>query len=89
PARFRCALALVDPSDGVDGTAHIVEARCEGAISRERRGLGGFGYDPVFLVGGTGRTMAELDPAEKNQVSHRARAVEAIRPWLLWAAQRG
>jgi XTP/dITP diphosphohydrolase len=80
-ARFRCVLALVDPfTDG--GRPMTVEGVCEGAITRTPRGSGGFGYDPLFVVGETHRTMAELDAAEKNAVSHRARAFAALRPLL-------
>jgi XTP/dITP diphosphohydrolase len=80
-ARFRCVLALVDPFTG-GGRPTLVEGVCEGAITRTPRGSGGFGYDPLFVVAGVGRTMAELNPDEKNRVSHRARAFEALRPAL-------
>jgi len=80
-ARFRCVLALIDPFTG-DGQPRIVEGVCEGTIARTPRGSGGFGYDPVFVVSGTNRTMAELDPEEKRRISHRARAVAALRPIL-------
>jgi XTP/dITP diphosphohydrolase len=82
-ARFRCVLVLVDPWASVhDKGAQptITEGRCEGVIARHVSGAGGFGYDPLFVVDGTGRTMAELGAAEKNRLSHRARAVEAMRP---------
>ncbi|MGD0677867.1 MAG: non-canonical purine NTP pyrophosphatase [Polyangiaceae bacterium] len=77
-ARFRCALALVDPFDR--GRPRIAEGVCEGSVLREPRGSGGFGYDPLFLVGGQDRTMAELSADEKNRVSHRAAAIAALRP---------
>jgi len=80
-ARFRCALALVDPFTG-GGEPRAVEGVCEGAITRTPRGSGGFGYDPLFVVAGTDRTMAELDADDKNRVSHRARAFAALRPIL-------
>lgn len=80
-ARFRCVLALVDPFYK-DGEPIVVEGRCEGAISRAPRGSGGFGYDPLFLVDGTDKTMAELGELEKNTLSHRARAAAALRPSL-------
>jgi XTP/dITP diphosphohydrolase len=80
-ARFRCVLALVDPyTDG--GEARTVEGTCEGSITRLARGSGGFGYDPLFLVDGTDKTMAELSQAEKNDISHRARAAKQLRPVL-------
>jgi XTP/dITP diphosphohydrolase len=55
---------------------------CEGAVIRAPRGSGGFGYDPLFVVAGIDRTMAELGEAEKNRLSHRARAFAALRPVL-------
>jgi XTP/dITP diphosphohydrolase len=77
-ARFRCVMALAWP----DGRLLTAEGRVEGRIAAAPRGQGGFGYDPVFLVtdgpdGGT-RTMAELSAAEKNALSHRARAVARL-----------
>jgi XTP/dITP diphosphohydrolase len=81
-ARFRCVLALVDPWQ--ESNLHIAEGSCEGSIARAPRGNGGFGYDPLFVVEGQqGKAMAELSEAEKNQVSHRARAVQALRRILL------
>jgi len=71
-ARFRTAVALVDPS----GEEVVVEGSLEGSIAAEARGTGGFGYDPVFLV--DGRTLAEIPPAEKNAISHRAVALQAL-----------
>jgi XTP/dITP diphosphohydrolase len=79
-ARFRCVLVLLDPWS--DQPMIVTEGRCEGVIARSASGGGGFGYDPLFVVDGYGRTMAELTEAEKNVVSHRARAVEAMRPAL-------
>ncbi len=80
-ARFRCVLALVDPYTN-GGKPLTVEGVCEGTITRTARGAGGFGYDPLFVVAGTGKTMAELDHDEKNRISHRARAFAALRPLL-------
>lgn len=80
-ARFRCCVAMVDPWDSAAPT--VVEGRCEGSIARSPSGTGGFGYDPLFLVQDQGgRTMAELSADQKNQVSHRARALSAMRPKL-------
>lgn len=74
-ARFVCAVALVRP----DGSATIRRGICPGRIGFRRAGEHGFGYDPVFLVDGCdGRTLAELSPEEKNTLSHRARAIEAL-----------
>jgi XTP/dITP diphosphohydrolase len=70
-ACFRAAVAIAVPHEGVRNA----EGACVGEIIPEERGTGGFGYDPIFLVEKTGRTMAELPMAEKNRVSHRARAM--------------
>ena len=73
-ARFICALALAR-----EGSILLeVQGECLGVIAEESRGAKGFGYDPVFLIPELGRTYAELDEAEKNQRSHRARAVHAL-----------
>jgi XTP/dITP diphosphohydrolase len=80
-ARFRCVLALATPF-----SAHVqtVEGVCEGSILRAPRGSGGFGYDPLFVLPGEGgHAMAELSEDEKNAVSHRGRAVRALRPLLI------
>ncbi|UJA19678.1 RdgB/HAM1 family non-canonical purine NTP pyrophosphatase [Thermoleophilia bacterium SCSIO 60948] len=81
-AAYVAAIAYVDGSGepGRDGV--VVEARCEGVLIGERRGGGGFGYDPVFVPLDTGpadeRTMAELSPAEKHAISHRGRAARLL-----------
>jgi len=80
-ARFHCVLALVDPYTN-GGEPRMVEGTCEGTITRAPRGSGGFGYDPLFVVEGTEKTMAELREDEKNRISHRARAFAALRPLL-------
>jgi len=80
PARFRCVLALVDPYEAHE--PHLSEGRCEGAITRTPRGTGGFGYDPLFVVEGGDKTMAELAAEEKNRISHRALACLRLRPVL-------
>lgn len=77
-ARFRCVVALASPG----GQVWTAEGKVEGVIAWEPRGRNGFGYDPVFYLPDLGCTMAELPPEEKNRLSHRARAVEAIRPLL-------
>ena len=71
-ARFRTAIALVD----IDGRELVVEGILYGRITYRGRGSGGFGYDPVFEV--DGRTLAEIPAAEKNRISHRARALHAL-----------
>jgi XTP/dITP diphosphohydrolase len=77
-AAYVCALVLIDD----DGTKHVFEATCAGTLLRERRGDGGFGYDPIFVPDDTGpddkRTMSELSPAEKNAISHRGRAARLL-----------
>jgi XTP/dITP diphosphohydrolase len=77
-ARFCCWVAVVDPQ----GQAQLAEGICEGEIIPEERGQNGFGYDPIFLIPELGKSMAELSMAEKNQLSHRARAVKAALPLL-------
>jgi XTP/dITP diphosphohydrolase len=77
-ARFRCVIVLAAP----DGRTWQTAGTCEGRIIDAPRGSGGFGYDPIFYLPGHGRTMAELPPAEKNRISHRARAAQALRPLL-------
>jgi XTP/dITP diphosphohydrolase len=77
-ARFHSVVALASPEGKID----LAKGTCSGEIIVEERGTGGFGYDPIFLVPGTDRTMAELSMAEKNQLSHRARAIEALMPIL-------
>jgi XTP/dITP diphosphohydrolase len=75
-AAYVCVLALID----ADGTEHVFEADCEGTLLRERRGAGGFGYDPIFVPDDTDdeRTMSELTAAEKHRVSHRGRAARLL-----------
>jgi XTP/dITP diphosphohydrolase len=71
-ARFRTVIAFVGP----DGETFTVEGVLEGIITREERGSGGFGYDPLFEV--DGRTLAEIPETEKNRISHRALALRAF-----------
>lgn len=73
-ARFVCAMALVVP----DGTERVVSGVLEGRLAREPRGVHGFGYDPAFVPEGTGRTTAELAPADKDAISHRGQALRAM-----------
>lgn len=85
-ARFRCVIAVAWP----DGRVETAAGACEGQIGFEPRGDYGFGYDPVFIVAGQGgKTMAELAPDVKNRISHRARAVDAVRPILERLLQEG
>jgi len=77
-AYFATSIAYIDET-GI----HIFEGRVEGEITDTPRGTDGFGYDPIFSV--QGRTLAEMDMAEKNTLSHRARALIAFREWYISA----
>lgn len=79
-ARFRCVIALASP----DGEARCVEGRVEGRMAEALSGIGGFGYDPLFVPEGFTRSFAEMPAAEKNAISHRGRAVAAAR--AAWSA---
>jgi XTP/dITP diphosphohydrolase len=78
-AGFVCAAALVHPG----GAEQVELGHLRGVLERAPRGSGGFGYDPILRVDGDTRTLAELEPAEKNAISHRSRALRAIAPALL------
>jgi XTP/dITP diphosphohydrolase len=78
-ARFRTVLALAVPK----GATRTVEGRLDGYITDRPRGEEGFGYDPVFLVPEQGQTLAEMGPTKKNSLSHRYKALQAMRPILL------
>ncbi|WP_048150157.1 XTP/dITP diphosphatase [Palaeococcus ferrophilus] len=65
-----------------DGEVHIFTGTVHGRIGLERRGSGGFGFDPIFIPEGYGRTFAEMTTEEKNRISHRGRAFEAFSNWL-------
>lgn len=85
-AAFRCALALADPS----GTIRLeAEGSCRGRITREPRGPGGFGYDPLFLIPEYHQTFGELSSIVKHQLSHRARAFARLRSALIRMIARG
>jgi len=73
-AYFACLLLLIDGA----GKEEVFVGRCEGRIIDEMRGSGGFGYDPIFIPEGESRTLAEMSAAEKNAISHRARAWGAL-----------
>ncbi|MDX6357008.1 MAG: XTP/dITP diphosphohydrolase [Nocardioidaceae bacterium] len=84
-AHFACAVAFCAPSTTAapEGLELIVEGRMDGRVLRETRGSGGFGYDVLFeAVEFPGRTTAELEPADKDSVSHRGRALRAIAPQI-------
>ena len=77
-ARFRCALAFVDPA----GTTHVEHGVVHGRILRRPRGEGGFGYDPLFVPVGDERTTAQMPAADKDAISHRAVAARKMRTYL-------
>jgi len=91
-ARFRCVIAIAAPAAAAAGldfearvrACHVTlhEGRLDGRILDAPRGAAGFGYDPVFWVDEVGASLAELEPAAKNRISHRARAVQAARAAL-------
>ena len=76
-ARFRTVIALI-----MEGKEYVFEGIVDGRIISEKRGKGGFGYDPVFVPDGETRTFAEMPPGEKNKISHRARAIEKLKLFL-------
>jgi XTP/dITP diphosphohydrolase len=77
-ARFRTVIALI-----LDKKEYLFEGIVDGTIINDKRGSEGFGYDPIFIPDGKTQTFAEMDLAEKNKVSHRARAFEKLRDFLL------
>jgi XTP/dITP diphosphohydrolase len=81
-AHFACAAALVLPS----GREHVSEGTVYGKLTREPRGAGGFGYDPIFVPDGSELTTAQMSPEAKDAISHRGRALRALAPviaaWL-------
>ncbi len=85
-AAFCCALALADPAGRIVLEA---EGACRGRLTREPRGNGGFGYDPLFLIPEYHKTFGELSPLVKHQLSHRARAFARLRRGLVQLIARG
>jgi XTP/dITP diphosphohydrolase len=75
-AHFACAAALVLPS----GPGHVTEGTVHGSLTDAPRGVNGFGYDPIFVPDSSDLTTAEMDPADKDKISHRARALRALAP---------
>lgn len=78
-AKFVCSMTLINP-DGE--TVFISRGECLGKIALTRSGVNGFGYDPVFIVNGTGKTMAEMTEDEKNTISHRSLALQKVFDYL-------
>ncbi|MCL1804653.1 MAG: RdgB/HAM1 family non-canonical purine NTP pyrophosphatase [Clostridiales bacterium] len=77
-ARYRAVLALAS----ADGDLYLSRGTCEGRIGFTPKGSGGFGYDPLFILPGSGMTMAELTMEEKNKISHRGKALSRMLPVL-------
>ena len=77
-ARFTCCICFIDEK----GEKHIFQKSCEGRIAKEERGNNGFAMDPIFIYGNGNRTFAEFSPEEKNEVSHRALAVNEFLDYL-------
>jgi len=84
-ARFRCVIAIARP----DAVLHVVKGECQGLIAERPRGTKGFGYDPIFYLPLYGKTLAELEPALKNQISHRGMAMERAKAFLREMAEQG
>ena len=78
-ARFKCCMTLINPNGEI---AFSYTGVCEGSIIKEQKGTNGFGYDPIFLVKNTNRTMAELSEDEKNEISHRGKALNEVLKYL-------
>ncbi|WAA11609.1 XTP/dITP diphosphatase [Fervidibacillus halotolerans] len=77
-AQFRCTIAVTIPEE----QTFTVEGVCNGIILTAKRGTNGFGYDPIFYYPDKGKTFAELDPEEKNTISHRGRAIQKLKRWF-------
>jgi XTP/dITP diphosphohydrolase len=77
-ARFRCVIALAAPGD----LLFTAQGECSGVLTHQPLGSNGFGYDPIFLYPELGKTFAEVEPAVKNRLSHRARALKEFRKKL-------
>lgn len=93
-ARFRSVLAFADVTGALATQVVSESGTCEGMILEAPRGTGGFGYDPLFYSPELGMTFAEAGVGPKNDLSHRARAMRAIKPFVLeylkrWGDQRG
>ncbi len=78
-AKFVCALTLVNPKGEVEFTTR---GECNGEIAQTQSGTHGFGYDPVFVVENSGKTMADMSEEDKNRISHRSRAIQKLLEYL-------
>ena len=83
-ARFLCSIALASPHQ----LLFVAEGRCEGFITEQPRGKGGFGYDPIFYVPDYNQTFAELNPLLKNSISHRGLALKQFKEQIIPLIQR-
>lgn len=83
-ARFLCSIALASPHQ----LLFVAEGRCEGLITEQPRGKGGFGYDPIFYVPDYNQTFAELNPQIKNSISHRGMALKQFKKQIIPLIQR-
>jgi XTP/dITP diphosphohydrolase len=77
-AKYKCAIAIYTPG----GKSFLCEGECDGVISTDLKGDGGFGYDPIFFLPEYGKTFAELPAKIKNQISHRAKAFKKAKKIL-------
>ena len=84
-ARFSCVIAISTP----DGEVELCSGECPGIIASTPKGYNGFGYDPIFYFPELGKTLAELPSEVKNKISHRARAAEKAREYLVKNASQG
>ena len=77
-ARFKSVVTLI-----IDGKIHMFEGTLEGVIARTKSGNGGFGYDPIFIADEyPGLTLADISEEQKNEISHRGKALRAMAAWL-------
>lgn len=83
-ARYRCSVALAFP----DGKTHLFQGALAGRIGFFRQGRFGFGYDPLFILPRYGKTVAQISPALKNRISHRARAFQKLKRFLFYSRRR-
>jgi XTP/dITP diphosphohydrolase len=79
-AYFACAAAFVLPAPQAEDAERVVEGRLYGRLATAPRGTNGFGYDPIFLPDAAEITTAEMEPADKDAISHRGRALRALAP---------
>lgn len=81
-AQFVCSVSVVIPGKNGEFTEHVFEGICPGILDFAERGENGFGYDPIFVPDGFTKTIAEMSESEKNQISHRGKAIRLAAPLL-------